>query len=122
MDDRLERCLQHTSALQIELRGTTSGEHGDGRLRARFVETLYGTTCQQAFCKVKQAFDPKGIMNPGVKLAGAQRVITASVLKVGVEAPDIPPEAERTLRRIEKEAQWDVDRLSLIPAPEGSAV
>ena len=120
---RLERCLQETSALQVALKGTTSGEHGDGRLRAAFVEPLHGAISVEAYRKVKQAFDPKGILNPGVKLAdGAAPVITAANLKVGAGAPAIPAEVARTLRRIEKEAQWDVDRLSLVPAPEGAAV
>src|SRR6185436_16948356 len=57
---RLERCLRETSALQIELGGTTSGEHGDGRLRAPFLEAQYGATYVEACRRVKAAFDPKG--------------------------------------------------------------
>jgi FAD/FMN-containing dehydrogenase len=42
--ERLDRCLRAASELQIALGGTTSGEHGDGRLRAPFVEPLFGST------------------------------------------------------------------------------
>jgi FAD/FMN-containing dehydrogenase len=54
--------------LVISLGGTTSGEHNDGRLRAPYLEQLYGSEIYQLFTKVKQIFDPFGTMNPGVKI------------------------------------------------------
>lgn len=51
----------------IDLGGSTSGEHNDGRLRAPYLEELYGQQVYQLFKDVKQIFDPYGIMNPGVK-------------------------------------------------------
>lgn len=119
---RLNRCLADVSALQISLGGTTSGEHGDGRLRAPYLEPLYGATYVEACRKVKAAWDPKGILNPGVKLTADGSRLSADLLKVGAAAPALPAEIERHLRRIEQEAQWDVDRLSLLPAPEEPAV
>jgi FAD/FMN-containing dehydrogenase len=48
--------------------GTLSGEHGDGRLRAPFLERIWGAPTVRAFRQVKTSFDPAGIFNPGVIL------------------------------------------------------
>lgn len=54
--------------LVIEMGGSTSGEHGDGRLRGPYLRPLFGDEIYSLFQKVKQAFDPYGTMNPGVKI------------------------------------------------------
>ncbi len=54
--------------LVIGLGGSTSGEHSDGRLRAPYLKQLYGDTAYALFQKVKDIFDPHGILNPGVKI------------------------------------------------------
>ena len=54
--------------LVISLGGTISSERNDGRLRAPFLEDLYGEEIYDLFEKVKQIFDPYGTLNPGVKL------------------------------------------------------
>jgi len=48
--------------------GTMAGEHGDGRLRAPLIETIWGPELTACFRAVKNAFDPVGILNPGVIL------------------------------------------------------
>ena len=50
------------------LGGTMAGEHGDGRLRAPLLETIWGAEIVGRFRAVKRAFDPLGILNPGVVL------------------------------------------------------
>ena len=50
------------------LGGTMAGEHGDGRLRAPVLETVWGAATVALFRAVKDAFDPAGILNPGVIL------------------------------------------------------
>jgi FAD/FMN-containing dehydrogenase len=50
------------------LGGTMAGEHGDGRLRAPVLETIWGAELVALFRTVKDAFDPLGILNPGVIL------------------------------------------------------
>ncbi|HEX6747417.1 MAG TPA: FAD-binding oxidoreductase [Longimicrobium sp.] len=50
------------------LGGTMTGEHGDGRLRAPLLETIWGAEMVDRFRAVKDAFDPAGILNPGVIL------------------------------------------------------
>lgn len=54
--------------LVIEMGGSTSGEHNDGRIRAPYLKTLYGDEIYEVFGKVKAVFDPYGTMNPGVKM------------------------------------------------------
>ncbi len=54
--------------LVIGLGGSTSGEHSDGRLRAPYLKQLYGDEAYELFEKIKQIFDPHGILNPGVKI------------------------------------------------------
>jgi FAD/FMN-containing dehydrogenase len=50
------------------LGGTMAGEHGDGRLRAPLLERIWGAEMVARFRVVKDAFDPAGILNPGVIL------------------------------------------------------
>jgi FAD/FMN-containing dehydrogenase/Fe-S oxidoreductase len=45
--------------------GSLSGEHGDGRLRAPYLESFYGAKLYDVFRMVKVAFDPQGIFNKG---------------------------------------------------------
>jgi FAD/FMN-containing dehydrogenase/Fe-S oxidoreductase len=51
--------------LVLEFHGALSGEHGDGLARSHFNEKLYGPLLYEAFREIKQAFDPKNLMNPG---------------------------------------------------------
>lgn len=55
-------------SMVIGMGGSTSGEHNDGRLRAPYLERLYGPEMYGLFQKVKAIFDPYGILNPGVKI------------------------------------------------------
>ena len=62
------RIIDEYYNLVISLGGSTSGEHGDGRLRAPYLSKLYGQEAYNVFAKVKQIFDPYGLLNPGVKI------------------------------------------------------
>ena len=53
------------AALVKKYRGSLSGEHGDGRLRGEFIRSMVGPACYDLFVRVKRAFDPQGILNPG---------------------------------------------------------
>jgi FAD/FMN-containing dehydrogenase len=64
----LEAVLGDVAALVARLGGTLAGEHGDGRLRAPLLETIWGAETVALFRAVKSAFDPHGILNPGVIL------------------------------------------------------
>ena len=49
--------------------GSLCGEHGDGRVRAEFVKSLYGPELYELFVQTKALFDPERLLNPGVKLS-----------------------------------------------------
>ncbi|HWF60574.1 MAG TPA: FAD-binding and (Fe-S)-binding domain-containing protein [Nitrospira sp.] len=51
--------------------GSICGEHGDGRVRAEFVKTMFGAELYDLFVQVKKAFDPGNVLNPGIKLSEA---------------------------------------------------
>lgn len=51
----------------LELGGTISGEHNDGRLRTPYMKEMYAAEVYEVFAKVKQIFDPYNFLNPGVK-------------------------------------------------------
>ncbi len=46
-------------------RGSLSGEHGDGRARAPYIEKVLGSGMMPLLKKVKQIWDPGHIFNPG---------------------------------------------------------
>jgi len=52
----------------LNVRGSISGEHGDGLSRTWFVERQYGPLVD-AFAEIKRAFDPDNLLNPGKKVA-----------------------------------------------------
>ena len=45
--------------------GSLSGEHGDGRVRAPFIEEMVGTEVYKLFVEMKDQWDPENIFNPG---------------------------------------------------------
>src|SRR5881296_3363689 len=49
--------------------GSICGEHGDGRVRAEFVPKYFGEELYTLFKQVKAAFDPRSVLNPGVKIS-----------------------------------------------------
>jgi len=110
---RLATCLDEVTAAQIALGGTPSGEHGDGRLRAPYLEQTFGATYAALCRKVKDAWDPAGILNPGVvvPVPGARPLDLP--LKVGLSAPPIPAAVAEHLRRIERDAAWSTFLLGL---------
>lgn len=66
--ERAMRLLEGTVELVGRLGGTLSGEHGDGQVRAPYLEAIFGPRIMASFQCVKRAFDPQGILNPGVIL------------------------------------------------------
>ncbi len=67
-------------------RGSLSGEHGDGRLRGEFIRMMVGDDCYRLFERVKRAFDPQGIFNPG-KIVATPPMDTSLRILPGVAEP-----------------------------------
>lgn len=55
--------LKETAVLVKKYNGSLSGEHGDGRLRGEFIESVLGTEVYELLKEVKNIFDPKNIFN-----------------------------------------------------------
>ena len=52
-------------ARAIELDGTITGEHGIGMVKLRYLERQLGADHMALLRRIKAAFDPNGILNPG---------------------------------------------------------
>ncbi|HUA13047.1 MAG TPA: FAD-binding oxidoreductase [Candidatus Sulfotelmatobacter sp.] len=61
------RLIEEYTQLILNLNGTLSSSEGDGRLKTPFLEQMYGTSLYNVLQKLKQVFDPYGILNPSVK-------------------------------------------------------
>ncbi len=103
--------LAEVSDAVLRLGGTPSGEHGDGRLRAGLLQRTYGDEIVGLFRRVKLAFDPLGILAPGVILPSGEPAITR--LKVGRQAVPIPDDIATALREIEQIGGYGRCRLEL---------
>lgn len=101
----------------LALGGTPSGEHGDGRLRAGLLERVYGPEIVRLFQMVKDDFDPRGILNPGIKLPRPGDRGPLTQLKLGEERAAIPDDISAALATIEREGGYAGDRMEVADAP-----
>ncbi len=62
---RMYRVADRISSLALKYGGTMTGEHGDGIVRSCWLAKMYGPRITAAMKRIKQTFDPKGILNPG---------------------------------------------------------
>ncbi|MBK7095289.1 MAG: FAD-binding protein [Saprospiraceae bacterium] len=62
---KMEKISHFTLEKTIEYKGSFSGEHGDGLSRSYGIPVYFGEKIYEDFRKLKYAFDPGGLMNPG---------------------------------------------------------
>jgi glycolate oxidase len=62
---RVEQAVAEVFAVALELGGTLSGEHGIGTMKATFMESELGSAGLDMMRRIKQAWDPNNILNPG---------------------------------------------------------
>ena len=62
---KMRAIAEEACALVREYKGAYSGEHGDGLVRSEWIEPMLGARIVRAFEEIKDAFDPKGLLNPG---------------------------------------------------------
>jgi FAD/FMN-containing dehydrogenase len=110
---RCERLVDEVTALVATLGGTLAGEHGDGRLRTPLLARTWPAETLELFAATKRAFDPEGILNPGVKvpLAGARAL---EDLKYDPALAPLPAEARAVLDRVVREKGWARSRLDML--------
>jgi FAD/FMN-containing dehydrogenase len=112
--DRVERVFDGGVALIVSLGGTTTGEHGDGRLRADVLHVTWPAAAMERFRAVKSAFDPLGILNPGVKLAASDAPRLGGPNKYDPDLHPLPAAARTALDRVQKERAWNRSRLEIL--------
>ncbi len=66
---KLYKLVDDFTQLMIAMGGASVAEAGEGRLLGRFAYAAVDPALLEVFTRVKQAFDPYGILNPGVKTA-----------------------------------------------------
>ena len=110
----VEGLLDDVAGLTAQLGGTLSGEHGDGRLRTPLLSMVWSNHAREIFSMVKKAFDPSGILNPGVKVPLADQKPLGDI-KYDPSLPPLPEEARAALDKITDERAYSTLRLSLIP-------
>lgn len=108
--------FDEVTEVQRRLGGTPSGEHGVGRLRAGVLERFLGADVMQLFGRLRSAYDPRSIFNPGVILPTADWRPLAH-LKVGDGAAPIPDDIAHRLRDIERTAGWATPKVELARTP-----
>jgi glycolate oxidase len=64
----VEQIVAEIFRIAVELGGALSGEHGVGTLKLPYLESNVGKVSIDVQQSIKQALDPKGILNPGKAL------------------------------------------------------
>ncbi len=65
--DQYDRFMQEVCSMVVDTYGgALKAEHGTGRNMAPFVEMEWGATAYSLMKRIKQAFDPRNLINPGV--------------------------------------------------------
>lgn len=62
---KLPEAIEHLFHYVVALGGTISGEHGIGYVQKRYMHTAFSDFHLDLMKKIKDSFDPKGILNPG---------------------------------------------------------
>jgi len=111
--DRVSGLLEDGVALTARLGGTLTGEHGDGRLRTPLLHRVWHKDAIKAFAQIKNAFDPKNIFNPGVKVPLKDQKALGDI-KYDPALRQLPEKARAALDDVVKDRAYDRFRLSLI--------
>lgn len=63
--ERFDTLMNEVAILVKKYRGSLSGEHGDGRVRGKFIPFMLGEHNYQLLKNIKKTWDPDHIFNPG---------------------------------------------------------
>ena len=82
--DTVDEFAHEIARVAIKHGGVLSGEHGIGLMKRGFMTEATPKTTLEAFWRVKRAFDPHGIMNPGKLLPDLQGLPSAQPERTGL--------------------------------------
>ncbi len=64
-EDKMEKYVPDLLKLAVKLGGTITGEHGIGYIKRKYLHIGVGKAERELMARIKKAFDPNGILNPG---------------------------------------------------------
>ena len=67
--ERYRKFTEGMISLVLSQKGSLKAEHGTGRMMAPFVERQFGNELYQVMKRIKKAFDPANVLNPGVLIS-----------------------------------------------------
>lgn len=70
---KMDKMADDFYRMVISLGGSTTAEHGDGILRIPYLKKQFGPL-YGVFTRIKDIFDPKGILNPGKKIGKDENI------------------------------------------------
>ncbi|CAM5527914.1 FAD-binding oxidoreductase OS=Streptomyces alboniger OX=132473 GN=CP975_15410 PE=4 SV=1 [Streptomyces alboniger] len=82
---RFRRFSEEVADVVVAHGGSLSGEHGDGQARAELLPKMYGTELVGLFERVKDLWDPRGLLNPGM-------LVRPAPLNAGLRFAPLPRE------------------------------
>jgi len=86
---KMRAIMEDVTDLVLEFNGSLSGEHGDGLVRSEWNRKMFGPQIYEAFRRIKRAFDPENVLNPG-KVVNAPAMEENLRFSPGVPMPTLP--------------------------------
>ncbi len=86
--DYFRKITTDVAILCKKYKGSFSGEHGDGIVRAEFIPLMIGEKNYELLKRIKSAFDPQNIFNPG-KIVNAYKMDKSLRYEPGREEPKV---------------------------------
>lgn len=84
--ERFDKLMNEVAILTKKHRGSMSGEHGDGRVRGKFIPFMLGEHNYQIIKELKRVWDTHNILNPG-KIIDTPSIIEDLRVVPGKETP-----------------------------------
>jgi Fe-S oxidoreductase len=107
--EKMRLVANEVFSLAWSLGGTISGEHGDGLVRAAFIRQQYGDEFYQLLRRIKDVFDPEGLMNPGKIISDDENVM---VKNLRAEHKLLPEHLKTDLLFEENELAFELEQCS----------
>jgi Fe-S oxidoreductase len=79
--DKAKNISLKVSKIVKKYKGSLSGEHGDGRVRAPYLQEQFGQKVYQYLVNLKNIFDPNNLLNPGSIILDINKI--PNIRKVG---------------------------------------